>query len=71
MYYNILISDDSQDQLLEKMSQQSPKSVMSANDDRQKVDKLREKISEYIRDKEKKCHETHRGRIRLILNSEL
>ena len=36
------------------MLQQLSKSVMSANDDRQKIDKLREKISKYIRDKEKK-----------------
>ena len=36
------------------MSQQPPKSATSANDGRQKIDKLREKISEYIRDKEKK-----------------
>ena len=36
------------------MSQQSSKSVTSASDGRQKIDKLREKISEYIRCKEKK-----------------
>ena len=35
-------------------SQQPSKSVTSASDDRQKIDKLKEKISEYIRCKEKK-----------------
>ena len=37
-----------------KMSQQQQKSATSANDDREKIDKLRKKIFEYIRDKETK-----------------
>ena len=36
------------------MSQQQQKSATSANDGREKIDKLRKKIFEYIRDKETK-----------------
>ena len=38
----------------EKMLSQTQKSATSVNDDRQEIDKLRKKISEYIKCKEKK-----------------